>query len=117
MKRNKIIKSLSGDLFYFYLKEEPKKDNIKSVYRWYLDKEKVKKNLTSRQILNSFKSGKCEIYQTRSEENGICFYKTILEVLNAIEKDSSIWKISFHIDDENGENSLWYRRTDRKSVV
>jgi len=36
-----------------------------------------------------------ENYQTRSEENGIVFFETMKEALDAALIDGSIWKISF----------------------
>lgn len=34
-------------------------------------------------------------FQTRSEENGLEWYDTLREAINAATKDGSIWKISF----------------------
>lgn len=38
--------------------------------------------------------------QTRSEENGIRHFKSIKEAMAHAKKDSSIWKVSFNVGDE-----------------
>jgi hypothetical protein len=38
--------------------------------------------------------------QTRSEENGLKFFKTIKEAVKEAEKDITVWKISFSIGKE-----------------
>lgn len=38
--------------------------------------------------------------QTRSEENGIVMYETLEAAFAASEKDLTIWKISFTLNDE-----------------
>lgn len=39
-------------------------------------------------------------FQTRSEETGLRFFSSLKDAMEAAEKDSTIWKISFSVGEE-----------------
>lgn len=101
MVKKILIKSYAGDKLPFSFRPTKKTHGVKSLYRWHFDIDKIK--LSQMQILDDFKKkDPCpQIYQTRSRYYGTLFYSTIIEVLNALKADNSIYMISFYCDDEH----------------